>query len=102
MSEVNTDISLDVLAKMAARYIWWESVPTALRHPDRIMAQVMNLGDYEDVQTLLKLVGEDRLRCVLSSAEIGQFNERSWTYWHYRLGLAEPGHVPAMPTRKVG
>jgi hypothetical protein len=62
----------------------------------------MNLGDYEDVHALATQVGDDYLREVIARAEIGQFSERSWTYWHYRLGLAKPGGVPPMPSRRLG
>jgi len=66
------------------------------------MAQVMNIGDFDDMQMLAEIVGEERLREVLVHSEIGQFHERSWAYWHYRLGLATPNRLPAMPTRKLG
>ena len=62
----------------------------------------MDIGDYDDVQELVKQVGDDYLREVLTDAEIGQFSPRSWTYWHYRLDLAEPGAVPPLPTRRLG
>lgn len=68
--------------------------------PVRVVAQVMNIGDYDDVQALAHQVGDDYLRDVLHYAEIGQFSERSWAYWHYRLALAAPGRVPPMPTRR--
>lgn len=63
-----------------------------------LVCQVMNLGDYEDVQILAKHVGDAALRDALTHAEAGQFNERSWAYWHYRLGLTDLDHVPPMPT----
>ncbi|MCK7576883.1 MAG: hypothetical protein MZV65_14095 [Chromatiales bacterium] len=63
----------------------------------------MNIGDYEDVLELVEQIGGRRLRRVLTHAEIGQFNERSWTYAHYRLGLARPDQtVPAPPKRRLG
>lgn len=68
--------------------------------PERVIAQVMNLGDYTDVQLLANQVGDDVLREILSHAETGQFNERSWAYWHYRLGLASLDDVPALPMRR--
>ena len=70
--------------------------------PERRVAQVMNIGDYSDVQAVAIQVGDAYLRDVLTHAEIGQFNERSWAYWHYRLGLATVGNVPPMPVRKLG
>lgn len=60
----------------------------------------MNIGEYTDVQALANQVGDEILRDVLTHAEAGQFNERSWAYWHYRLGLASEGQLPAMPKRK--
>ena len=85
----------------AARYIWWKPPEEALRYPERILAQVMNLGDYEDVQRMAQAFGDEVLREVLRHAEVGQLNERSWAYWHYRLGLATPGHVPPLPARRL-
>ena len=42
------------------------------------------------------------LREVLSHADTGQFNERSWAYWHYRLGLASMDNVLALPIHPPG
>ena len=60
---------------------------------------MMNLGDYADVEELADLVGDPVLRQALVNAEAGQFNERGWAYWHYRLGLAELDDIPPMPVR---
>jgi len=90
-----------LLRQLAAKYIWWETPDEALERPERVIAQVMNIGDYEDVQALAEHVGDDVLRDVLTHAEVGWFNERSWHYWHYRLGLAELEQVPPMPSRQV-
>jgi hypothetical protein len=90
----------EVLKQLALRYIWWKSPEEALRTPQRIVAQVMNLGDHEDVQILVRQLGDAVLRDALTRAEAGQFNARSWTYWHYRLGLAEVDQVPPEPARK--
>ena len=87
--------------RLAARYVWWKSVDDAISTPERVAAQVMNLGDYDDVQALVAGVGDEFLREILRHAEAGQFDARSWTYWHYRLGLAEPGAVPPLPVRRT-
>jgi hypothetical protein len=91
---------IDTLRHLASRYIWWKTPDEAASMPARVIAQVMNLGDYDDVQMLAKHVGDAALRDVLTHAEAGQFNERSWAYWHYRLGLAAVGHVPPLPARR--
>ncbi len=84
----------------ATRYIWWEKPEKAIRRPARVVAQVMNIGDYDDVQRLISVVGMDTLKEAILNAEPGWFSERSWTYWCYRLGITEPGDaVPAMPQR---
>ena len=91
----------EVLRRWAAKYVWWKTPDEALAHPERIIAQIMNIGDYDDVRILLRLVDEEYLRAVLQGAEAGELDERSWTYWHYRLGISEPGQVPALPKRRV-
>jgi hypothetical protein len=93
-------IHQDTLKRFAKKYIWWKTSDKAVSMPERIIAQVMNIGDYADVQTLANQFGDDMLREVLIHAEAGQFNERSWAYWHYRLGLAGEGQVPPIPTRR--
>lgn len=90
------------LRPFARKYIWWKTPDEAVLTPQRVMAQVMNIGDYTDVQALASQVGDDVLREVLKCAQAGQFNERSWTYWHYRLGLAEVDQVPPIPRRRFG
>ena len=86
---------------MARRYHWWLSPEEALNYPERIVALVMNIGTLQDAAGLAETLGEDALRAVLQHAEAGQFNARSWHYWHYRLGLAQPGRVPPLPVRHI-
>lgn len=88
-----------LLLELAAKHIWWKTPDEALEFPSRIIAQSMNRGDLNDIATVIEAYGEDYLRQIVRNAEAGQFNDRSWHYWHYRLGLAEPGQVPSLPTR---
>jgi len=88
------------LKPLASKYIWWKTPDEAVAIPERVIAQVMNIGDYADVQSLVAQVGDEVLREVLTHAEAGEFNERSWAYWHYRLGLSSVDNVPALPVRK--
>src|SRR5579863_10378545 len=92
----------EALKRLAAKYIWWKTLDEAVAMPARVVAQVMNIGDYDDVQAPAHQVGDDYLRNVLDDAEIGQFNQRPWVYGHYRLGLAAPGRVPPLPARRFG
>ncbi len=90
----------DFLKRLARKYIWWKTPDEAVGMPDRVIAQVMNIGDYSDVQLLADQVGDDVLRGVIAHAQAGQFGPRSWAYWNYRLGLASVDQVPPMPLRK--
>lgn len=94
--------SPEVLKPFASKYIWWKSPDEAVAMPQRVIAQVMNLGDYDDVQRLEAQVGEEAFRAALRQAEPGQFNARSWAYWHYRLNLCEVDCVPPRPVRSFG
>jgi hypothetical protein len=87
--------------ELARKYIWWMTPAEAMDYPARILAQAMNTGEYRDVCAMNAAVGDEGLRAVLAQAEAGQFNERSWHYWHYRLGLSEPGQVPPLPVRRI-
>jgi hypothetical protein len=49
-----------------------EAAGRSLRNPERIAAQVMDIGDYEDVQRLAKERGADYLRQVVAKAELGK------------------------------
>ena len=89
------------LAALACRYNWWLSPEEALDYPERIVALVMNIGSFRDAAGLVETLGEDAMRAVLENAEAGQFNNRTWHYWHYRLGLAQPGGVPPLPVRRI-
>jgi hypothetical protein len=90
-----------LLSRWASRYIWWKTPEAALQHPERIISQVMDIGDYDDVLEMLRAFGEDVPRHILQHAEAGMLSPRSWAYWHYRLGLAQPGIVPPLPQRRV-
>lgn len=95
-----TPVDLEALKPLAAKYVWWRTPEEALAMPQRVIAQVMDIGDYFDVQRMARKIGDDALREALAQAQAGQFSPRSWHYWHYRLGLAAVGEVPALPRRE--
>ena len=92
-------IDRNALKQFASKYIWWKTPDESVAMPERVIAQVMNIGDHDDIQALARQVGDEVLREVLQHAQAGQFDERSWAYWHYRLGLAELEQVPPLPRR---
>ncbi len=88
----------DDFTRLAKRYIWWESPLWATHHPIFFLAQVMNLGSWDDILLLQRLVSKKTLQDVLKAAPPGVFNQRSWDYWHARLHM-DP--VPPLPKRTL-
>ena len=41
-----TDI--DALRRLARKYVWWKTPEEAVAMPRRVIAQVMNIGDYSE------------------------------------------------------
>jgi hypothetical protein len=92
---------MEILA-IATRYIWWEPARETLTRPLRIIAQVMNLGTPSDCATVQRHFGRRQMKAAIQQADPGWFNPRSWTYWHYQLGLTPWGdEAPPLPERKL-
>jgi hypothetical protein len=99
MTNVNSGGSL--LDELARKYIWWKLPENAVPSDHRVVAQVMNIGDYQDVLRMIEALGEPTLRSVLAAVSPGELSEKSWTYWHYRLGMTHPSqNVPPLPRRQ--
>lgn len=92
----------NLLRPLAAQLIWWQPADVSLRNPDRVIAQVLDLGTFEAGQRLREVLGDRRLAQVLQRAEAGWFSPRSWNYWQQKLGLARSGAVPPLPRRHFG
>ena len=90
----------DSIRALARRYVWWLPPDRALALPQRVIAQVLDLGTMADCAALEAHFGRPAMRRVLQRAEPGWFRERSWGFWHYRLGLTQWGdEPPPLPTR---
>jgi hypothetical protein len=92
--------NLELLRELSGKYIWWKTSDEAIKMPERVIAQVMNIGDYADVQKVVNQLGDAVLKEIMLHLEAGQMSEKSWNYWHYRLGLAKVDQVPPLPVRK--
>ncbi len=89
-----------LLRALASRYVWWLSPDEALARPNFVATQVMEMGDYDDVLKLEATLGREALVRALRQAEAGRFSERSWIYWHHRLGLYGR-RIPPLPRRTL-
>jgi hypothetical protein len=88
-----------LLANFAARYIWWREAHAPWE--ERFIAQVMNLGTYEDIRRLETAYGAEELRAVMLRAQRGWISERSWDFWRGRLTFAGAGPIPQAPPRRT-
>lgn len=89
-----------LMIRMAQRYIWWQPPEVSVTDPRRVIAQVMDVGTFGDIQALAKAVGRNTLTGVLNQARPGWFRPRSWAFWHTVLGLATAGRIPPIPSRR--
>lgn len=85
------------LDKLATRYVWWNSREWAYIHVDIFLSNVMDLGNWDDIQCLRREVSDQVLKQVLINAPAGYFHPRSWDYWHVKLGIKP---IPPLPKRK--
>jgi hypothetical protein len=95
------DVLADVVAEFARKYLWWEPVDGQPHSEDRIIAQTMNLGTYDDILLLEQAVGNARLLEVMLRAEPGWINDRSWEFWRGRLSLAMGASIPIKAPRRA-
>jgi hypothetical protein len=82
------DVSQETIAGFGRKYLWWQPVDGQPHSEDRIIAQTMNLGTYDDILLLEQTVGKARLVEVMLRAEPGWLNDRSWEFWRGRLSFA--------------
>lgn len=91
-----------LLKVLAKKYIWWESAEESVKNEHRVMAQVMNVGDFDDASIALKTLGSKLFEDALAKAQPGWFSPKSWAYWHYRCGITPSDALPpAMPVREI-
>jgi hypothetical protein len=83
------------LANIAQRYLWWGGQGTP-HGAARMAAQIMNLGTYDDISRLERLLPAATLASVMREAQPGWFSARSWEFWRGRLHIELP---PAPPVR---
>jgi len=98
---ITNDVSREIIAGFGRKYLWWEPVGGQPHSEDRIIAQTMNLGTYDDILLLEQTVGKPRLAEVMLHAEPGWFNDRSWEFWRGRLSFATGAMIPREAPRRA-
>ena len=90
----------ETLRRLASKYCWDINPDEAIKHQNRIILRVMDFGTLEDIFGLETLFGAKQLAGILKAAPAGALRPRSWSFWHYRLGLANAQiDPPPMPVR---
>ena len=85
---------------LGRKYFWWDAV--AGKHsPDRIIAQITNLGTYDDLQLLERMLDRSRLIEVMRNAQPGWFSHRSWEFWRSRLMHRTGASIPDTPPTRA-
>jgi hypothetical protein len=90
----SNDISGDAIAGFGRKYLWWKPPGGQPHSEDRIIAQTMNLGTYNDILLLEQTVGRARLVEIMLHAQPGWISNRSWEFWRGRLSFATGAAIP--------
>lgn len=88
------------IAEIGRKYLWWEPVGGDPHSDDRVLAQVMNLGTYDDILLVERTIGPARLAELMNRAEPGWFSDRSWEFWRGRLSFSTGAIIPDEPPRR--
>jgi hypothetical protein len=95
------DVSDEAIIGFGRKYLWWKPVDGLPHSDDRIIAQTMNLGTYDDILLLEQTIGSMRLVEIMQHAEPGWINDRSWEFWRGRLSFATGATIPDDAPRRV-
>jgi hypothetical protein len=97
----SNDASNETIAEFGRKYLWWKPVGGQPFSEDRIIAQTMDLGTYDDILLLEQTVGKERLVELMLHAEPGWLNDRSWEFWRGRLSFATGAAIPSRAPRRA-
>lgn len=97
-AQPSTGVADDRLREIARRLAWWQPPDRTLADPPRFLAQVMAYGTWDEALFVLRVYGEVAMEDALRAAPPGVFDDRSWSYWHARLGIAQ---IPPLPHREL-
>jgi hypothetical protein len=94
------DAAKDLIAELRRKYIWWEPIGDEPHADERVIAQAMNLGTFDDIRRMERTLGSDWLADVMLQAAPGWLSDRSWEFWRGRLSFALGKPMPAKPPRR--
>jgi hypothetical protein len=101
---VQTELSQDVIEAiedLARRYLWWPAIAAEGHSSDRMLAQIMRFGTYEDIRKMESIVYPDVLAELMRTSAPGWFDDRSWSFWRGRLSLSGELAIPEQPPKRT-
>lgn len=82
-------------AALLDRLFWWKD--TAALSPERVAAQAMVLGTWDDIREARERYGEEIFAKVLTAPPRGLFDAKSWSFWHKKTGRVPVPPLPDQP-----
>jgi len=79
--------TIAAIDQMAQKYLWWKAVAEEGHSTERMVAQIMRFGSYDDIRRLETLLMPSDLAAVMMGSAPGWFDDRSWDFWRGRLSL---------------
>lgn len=90
-----------LVSELGRRYLWWKPVGDEAHPFERSVAQIMNMGTYDDIRRLEAVLDADLMANVMLVAQPGWFSARSWEFWRGRLSLSSSAIIPEAPPRRT-
>ena len=98
---MKSDAIKTYIADLGRKYIWWDPIGDKPHSDDRILAQAMDLGTFDDTIAMEQNLGKRRLIEVMLRAEPGWLSDRSWEFWRGRLSPATGVTIPEEAPRRA-
>jgi hypothetical protein len=77
--------------------LWRDEAPPS---EDRIVAQVMSIGTWDDMCWLEAVWSTEELRAVMLRAQPGWISAQSWELWRGMRAAGGAGAIPEAPPRR--
>ena len=87
-----------MLSELARRLVWPLEPDAALADQGRFLAQAMTDASFDEIRIVREVLGDDASRAVLVDPPPGEFDKRSWAYWHFKLGF---DRIRPRPVRRL-
>jgi hypothetical protein len=96
-----SDAERALIADLEHKYMWWQPADGRRHAADRIIAQAMTYGTYDDIRRMETTLGCGRLYDVMLRAQPGWIDDRSWEFWRGRLSHRLGKPIPEEPPRRL-